>query len=102
MDMGDPQPEKNKMTNMAQPQPKAKPVYKHRLFAGIYKVVYHAPSGARRQGIPHDDKNDIITMELTGGNSGAPKTIVTSLFDFEENFFEYDPLKVAKAEGEIV
>lgn len=88
-----------KITPMARPQPKAKPLYKHRLLEGIYKVVYHAPSGAHRQGIPHDDKNDILTLELAGGNSGAPKTIVTSLFDFEENFFEYDPLKVAKAEG---
>jgi hypothetical protein len=63
--------------------------YRHKTLGGVYQIAYHAQSGAKRVGIPHDDKDDLITLKLVGGNGTSPDWIFTSAFDFEQNFEVY-------------
>ena len=68
-------------------------MYRHTFNKGTYRITYQAPSGAKRQGIPHDDLTDIVNLTKVGGSTNAPPFIVTSEADFKASFVEYDPIQ---------
>ena len=74
--------------------------YQQRHNKGLYRITYQAQSGARHQGVPHDDKTDIINLTKVGGRLGSPEIIVTSQYDFENSFFEVDLLTMRPVEAE--
>ncbi len=77
---------------------KQTPTFRHNHNKGLYRISYQAPAGARRQGLPHNDKTDILNLNKVGGNVHAPAFIVTSLYDFENNFTELSQHDAADAE----
>lgn len=66
--------------------PTTHPLYRHKKKPGLYKIAYQSVSGAGRIGIPHDDKTDIMTLELAYSEKGAALVIVCSLAEFEDKF----------------
>lgn len=80
---------------MAQLPKKPEPTYQHDNIPGIYRITYQAASGAKRQGIPHDDMTDIVNLVRVAGPVTSPAFIVTSEADFKTHFTERQILKTA-------
>ncbi len=85
---------------MARPTTKAtEALYRHTFNKGTYRITYQSPSGAKRQGLPHDDLTDIVNLTKVGGSTNAPPFIVTSEADFKASFVEYGPIRANTPEG---
>lgn len=79
---------------MAQPITKTpETLYRSKFNNGTYRITYQAPSGAKRNGIPHDDMTDIVNLTKVGGSTNATPFIVTSEADFKSNFTKTTAIK---------
>ena len=68
----------------------------------IYRISYRTKIRFADAGFPTPEPVEMLTLKFEGRHPEDENTIFVSLSDLLENFEVYEPLKVAKADGQTV